>query len=75
MDEAGTLPDAEAEAGADAAPVVEQDEEEGSTVAAGEEITDSTTEPEQTNDDITEQDNDVELSKEVTAEVEQADNK
>jgi trigger factor len=75
LDEAGTLPDAEAEAGADAAPVVEQDEEEGSTVAAGEEITDSTTEPEQNNDDITEQDNDVELSKEVTAEVEQADSK
>jgi len=75
LDEAGTLPDAEAEAGADTAPVVEQDEEESSTVAAGEEIADSTTEPEQTNDDITEQDNDVELSKEVTAEVEQADSK
>ncbi len=75
LDEAGTLPDPETEAAADAAPGLEEAEEKDSTGAAPEEITDSTTEPEQINDDIAEPDDDVELSEEVTVEVEQADSK
>ncbi|MCK4725372.1 MAG: hypothetical protein KAT29_06210, partial [Anaerolineales bacterium] len=75
LDEAGTLPDPETEAAADAAPGLEEAEEKDSTGAAPEEITDSTTEPEQMNDDIAEPNDDVELSEEVTVEVEQADSK